>query len=196
MANKAAASNNSNALTLVSRAVDKIREEETSEEISVPVSRVDQVIGHHHGGGGQQHRPAASGQRPAFMQREQKEIDKKEIQDKIRETQAKLAGSGGRGKSLKAKYRRAKRDEIAEHAAGEEMQDNKLQLTEFISVSELANLMDVSYAEVIGKCMSLGLMVSINQRLDAEGNRSLWQVNLDLMSNSSIWRNSSKWKSR
>ena len=41
-------------------------------------------------------------------------------------------------------------------------------VTEFISVSELANLMDVSFAEVIGKCMSLGIMVSINQRLDAE----------------------------
>jgi translation initiation factor IF-2 len=115
-----------------------------------------------------QHRPAASGPRPAFLPREQKEIDKKEIQDKIRETQAKLAGSGGRGKSLKAKYRRAKRDEVSDHTGGEELQDNKLQLTEFISVSELANLMDVSYAEVIGKCMSLGLMVSINQRLDAE----------------------------
>ncbi|MFT3932479.1 MAG: translation initiation factor IF-2 [Chitinophagaceae bacterium] len=48
------------------------------------------------------------------------------------------------------------------------MQDNKLQLTEFISVSELANLMDVSFAEVIGKCMGLGLMVSINQRLEAD----------------------------
>ncbi len=47
-------------------------------------------------------------------------------------------------------------------------EDNKLQVTEFISVSELANLMDVSFAEVIGKCMSLGIMVSINQRLDAE----------------------------
>ena len=45
---------------------------------------------------------------------------------------------------------------------------NKLQVTEFISVSELANLMDVSFAEVISKCMSLGIMVSINQRLDAE----------------------------
>lgn len=107
-------------------------------------------------------------QRAGFISREAKEIDKKEIQDKIRETQAKLAGSGGRGKSLKAKYRRAKRDEMAEHAGGEELQDNRLQLTEFISVSELANLMDVSYAEVIGKCMGLGLMVSINQRLDAE----------------------------
>jgi len=106
--------------------------------------------------------------RGGFISREAKEIDKKEIQDKIRETQAKLAGSGGRGKSLKAKYRRAKRDEMAEQSGGDDMQDNRLQLTEFISVSELANLMDVSYAEVIGKCMGLGLMVSINQRLDAE----------------------------
>ena len=50
--------------------------------------------------------------------REDKEIDQKEIQDKIQETQAKLAGRG-RGKSLKAKYRKAKRDEAAEHAEGE-----------------------------------------------------------------------------
>lgn len=100
--------------------------------------------------------------------REVKEIDEKEIQNKIRETQAKLAGAGGRGKSLKAKYRREKRQGAADQAGGEELQDNKLQLTEFISVSELANLMDVSFAEVISKCMSLGLMVSINQRLDAE----------------------------
>ncbi|MFN2438887.1 MAG: translation initiation factor IF-2 [Chitinophagaceae bacterium] len=50
----------------------------------------------------------------------------------------------------------------------ENMEDTKLQVTEFISVSELANLMDVSFAEVIGKCMGLGIMVSINQRLDAE----------------------------
>ena len=49
-----------------------------------------------------------------------------------------------------------------------EVADNKLQVTEFISVSELANLMDVSFADVISKCMSLGIMVSINQRLDAD----------------------------
>ncbi len=120
------------------------------------------------GGGSRPGQRTGGGARSPFLPREQKEIDKKEIQDKIRETQAKLAGSGGRGKSLKAKYRRAKRDEVAENAGADDMQDNKLQLTEFISVSELANLMDVSYAEVIGKCMSLGLMVSINQRLDAE----------------------------
>ncbi|HEY0677921.1 MAG TPA: translation initiation factor IF-2 [Chitinophagaceae bacterium] len=109
-------------------------------------------------------RPAAHDNR----RQADKEIDQKEIQNKIRETQAKLAGAGGRGKSLKAKYRRARRDEMADQQGGEGLQDNILQLTEFISVSELANLMDVSYAEVIGKCMGLGLMVSINQRLDAE----------------------------
>ncbi len=99
--------------------------------------------------------------------REEKLIDEKEIQDKIRETQAKLTGGAGRGKSLKAKLRREKRNEAAE-AMGDAEADNKLQVTEFISVSELANLMDVSFAEVISKCMSLGIMVSINQRLDAE----------------------------
>ncbi|MGC8751114.1 translation initiation factor IF-2 [Hydrotalea sp.] len=99
--------------------------------------------------------------------KEEKEIDAKDIQEKIKETQAKLAGAGGRGKSLKAKYRRAKRDEVAE-SMGEATENNKLQVTEFISVSELANLMDVSFADVIAKCMNLGIMVSINQRLDAE----------------------------
>ena len=99
--------------------------------------------------------------------REVKEIDEKEIQEKIRETQAKLAGAGGRGKSLKAKYRKAKREEHS--GTGDETEEsNKLQLTEFISVSELANLMDVNFADVISKCMGLGIMVSINQRLDAE----------------------------
>jgi translation initiation factor IF-2 len=117
-------------------------------------------------GGGQQRQSQASRFR-AEKKREPKEIDSKEIQEKIRQTQAKLAGSAGRGKSLKAKYRRAKRDEMAE-SMGETGEDNKLQVTEFISVSELASLMDASFAEVIGKCMSLGIMVSINQRLDAE----------------------------
>ena len=100
--------------------------------------------------------------------REDKLIDEKEIQRKIQETQAKLMGGGsGRGKNLKAKIRREKRQEMAD-SQGETGDDNKLQVTEFISVSELANLMDVSFAEVISKCMSLGIMVSINQRLDAE----------------------------
>ncbi len=99
--------------------------------------------------------------------REEKEINQKEIQEKIRETQAKLSGGASRGKGLKARLRREKRQEMAE-AMGDTAEDNKLQVTEFISVSELANLMDVNFADVISKCMSLGIMVSINQRLDAE----------------------------
>ncbi|MFP5042980.1 translation initiation factor IF-2 [Parasediminibacterium sp. JCM 36343] len=118
-------------------------------------------------GGGGFNRGGTSGNRPA-IRRDDKEIDAKEIQDKIKETQAKLAGGGGRGKSLKAKYRRAKREEAAEAMGDGEGDDNKLQVTEFVTVSELANLMDVSFADVIGKCMGLGIMVSINQRLDAE----------------------------
>jgi translation initiation factor IF-2 len=121
------------------------------------------------GGGGNRSGGGPNRDRTAAPRRgdDNKEIDQKAIQEKIRETQAKLSGTGGRGKSLKAKYRRAKRDEAAENM-GEMTEDNKLQVTEFVTVSELANLMDVSFAEVIGKCMGLGIMVSINQRLDAE----------------------------
>ncbi len=118
------------------------------------------------GGAGRPGQPNRFGPRSTEKRRDDKEIDQKEIQDKIRETQAKLAGGSGRGKSIKAKNRKAKRDERDEQSDG--TVDNKLMVTEFISVSELANLMDVSFAEVIGKCMGLGIMVSINQRLDAE----------------------------
>ncbi|RYY63796.1 MAG: translation initiation factor IF-2, partial [Chitinophagaceae bacterium] len=93
-----------------------------------------------------------------------RQIDEKEIQRKIQETQARLAG-GGR------KLSKAQRKKRFGSSGGDDMdgsEDNKLQVTEFISVSELANLMDVSFAEVISKCMGLGIMVSINQRLDAE----------------------------
>ena len=121
--------------------------------------------GNNTGGGGRFNRGGSNTGAPA--RREDKIIDAKEIQDKLRETQAKLAGAGGRGKSLKAKYRKAKRDEQAEQTGGTD-ETNKLQVTEFISVSELANLMDVSFADVISKCMSLGIMVSINQRLEAD----------------------------
>lgn len=71
-------------------------------------------------------------------------------------------------KGLKAKYRKAKRDELAEQLGEDEGGIQKLQVTEFISVSELASLMDVSFADIISKCMSLGIMVSINQRLEAD----------------------------
>ncbi len=119
------------------------------------------------GGGGNRFNNRGGGPNQGGGRREDKVIDAKEIQEKLKETQAKLAGAGGRGKSLKAKYRKAKRDEAADNI-GDDTIDNKLQVTEFVSVSELANLMDVSFADVISKCMSLGIMVSINQRLEAD----------------------------
>ncbi len=120
------------------------------------------------GGGGRNDNRRGGGGRNQPQQQPQ-EIDAKEIQDKIRETQAKLAGGGARSKNLKAKYRRNKREEMAEKRAAEEFDDGSvIQVTEFISVSEFANLLNVSFADIISKCMSLGIMVSINQRLDAE----------------------------
>lgn len=130
------------------------------------IQRNDRSRGGQQQGGNRFGQGTRPGQRPAFAKREDKQIDEKEIQRKIQETQAKLSGGGGRGKNIKAKLRRERRNEMADAMEGAE--DNKLQVTEFISVSELANLMDVSFAEVISKCMSLGIMVSINQRLDAE----------------------------
>lgn len=124
-----------------------------------------------HQGGGQQQGGGNRFQRPstgAPARREEKVIDAKEIQEKLKQTQAKLAGAGGRGKSLKAKYRKAKREEMAEQQGTDGTESNKLQVTEFISVSELAGLMEVSFADVISKCMNLGIMVSINQRLEAD----------------------------
>lgn len=102
--------------------------------------------------------------RPDDKRPADREIDQQEIQQRIKETQAKLAGGSGRGKSGRSK-RRDRKNEAAENELNT---DQKLMVTEFVTVSELANLMDVSFAEVISKCMNLGIMVSINQRLDAE----------------------------
>ncbi len=118
------------------------------------------------GGGNRFQRPGQNTGTP--VRREDKIIDAKEIQEKLKQTQAKLAGSGGRGKSSKAKYRKEKRDLFNEAQSNRPDEGNKLQVTEFISVSELAGLMDVSFADIISKCMNLGIMVSINQRLEAD----------------------------
>ncbi len=96
-----------------------------------------------------------------------KEISKKDIDDQIKATMARL---GGGGKNKRQKLRRGKRDTMREkqdliREAGD---NGKLQLTEFVSVSEIASLMDVSVTEVITTCFNLGVIVSINQRLDAE----------------------------
>ena len=93
-----------------------------------------------------------------------------EIQEQIKATLARL--SGGSGKKGGAKYRREKREEAA-HAREEQIMKDKeaskvLRVTEFISANDLASLMNVSVNDVISTCMSLGMFVSINQRLDAE----------------------------
>jgi len=98
---------------------------------------------------------------------EEKEVSQKEIEEKIKATMARLQGSG------KKKGQKLRRDKRQKHRDREEMREaaeagGKLEVTEFISVQELANLMDVDVAEVITACMNAGVIVSINQRLDAE----------------------------
>ncbi len=97
-------------------------------------------------------------------------VDEDEVQKQIKETLARLSGAGRKSKG--SKYRREKRDNIRtnlqEQADLEMSESNVLKLTEFVTVSELATMMNVSVNQVIGTCMSIGMMVSINQRLDAE----------------------------
>jgi translation initiation factor IF-2 len=104
---------------------------------------------------------------PATKRMDVKEVSQKEIEEKIKQTMARLSGGG---KRKRQKIRRDNRDRIREKQELLEMEKEtgKLQLTEFVSVSELASLMNVSVGEVITTCMNLGVIVSINQRLDAE----------------------------
>ncbi len=94
----------------------------------------------------------------------------RDIQKEIKDTLARLSSSGGKSKA--SKNRRAKRDDRATRREQEqmaaEMAEGILKLTEFVTVSELASMMNVSPTQVISACMSLGIFASINQRLDAE----------------------------
>jgi len=105
--------------------------------------------------------------------KEREEVDDKQVQEQIKATLARLSGAGKSGKfAQRARLRRQKRDDIARVAEEEqqerELQSKVLRVTEFLTANELANLMDVSVTQIIATCMSLGLFVSINQRLDAE----------------------------
>jgi translation initiation factor IF-2 len=94
----------------------------------------------------------------------------RDIQKEIKDTLARLSSTGGKSKA--SKNRRAKRDDRATRREQEqmaaEMAEGILKLTEFVTVSELASMMNVSPTQVISACMSLGIFASINQRLDAE----------------------------
>lgn len=93
-----------------------------------------------------------------------------DVQKQVRETLEKLQGKSKKGKG--AKYRRSKRDQHREQTEKDleqqELQSKVLKVTEFVTASEVATMMDVSTTEIISACMSLGIMVTMNQRLDAE----------------------------
>jgi translation initiation factor IF-2 len=129
------------------------------------------------GGGQQQQRPGGGGGgnrggggRPLPPRTQKAEPTEKEIQEQIKATLAKL--SGGHKKGSGSKYRREKRQAVSDAQDVRDLQEQEdsktLKLTEFISANDLASLMNVSVNDVISTCLSLGMFVSINQRLDAE----------------------------
>ena len=115
------------------------------------------------GGGGKHNRKNRNQPKPA-------EVSDEDVARQVKETLARLTSKGQNKKG--AKYRREKRDAVQERLneeRREELAESKtLKLTEFVTVSELATMMNVPVNKVIGTCMSVGIMVSINQRLDAE----------------------------
>ena len=124
---------------------------------------------------GQQNQQQGAGkknkkQKPAPKPVVRQEVSDEEVSKQIKDTLARLTAKGTKSKG--AKYRKEKREEVRERMneeiEREEMERSVLKVTEFVTVSELATMMNVSPMEVISACMNLGLMVSINQRLDAE----------------------------
>ena len=108
------------------------------------------------------------GHRPITPAGPKAELTEKQIQDQIKATLARLSGGG---KSKSSKMRKARRDErnTEKEAQKQEAAENKtIQVTEFVTANDLARMMDKSVTEIISACMSLGIFVSINQRLDAE----------------------------
>ena len=108
------------------------------------------------------------GNRPAIVAKV--EPTEEEVKNQIRETLEKLQGKGGKSKA--AKYRRDKRDTHRQKSDEEQRAldegSKTIKVTEFVTVGEIAIMMDVPITKVIGTCMSLGIMVTMNQRLDAE----------------------------
>lgn len=152
--------------------------------------RIEKVVpgqntGNQQGGGQQgQHRPGQGGKGPfnkggnnqrgnnnrnARPSEPKPELTEEQIQNQVRET---LAALKNKGKSTRSKYRKERRDAVSEKMQREFEQQEQdkmvLKLTEFVTVSELATMMNASVNEIISMCMSIGMMVSINQRLDSE----------------------------
>ncbi len=115
-------------------------------------------------------KPSGFNKEPQKGKVEKQEIKEVDIQKEIKDTLARLSNQGGKSKA--SKNRRAKRDIVSqrrqEEMAAAEMEEKILKLTEFVTVSELASMMNVQSTQVISACMSLGIFASINQRIDAE----------------------------
>ncbi|GAA4279904.1 translation initiation factor IF-2 [Gaetbulibacter aestuarii] len=124
------------------------------------------------GPGGNQGKPGRNDRNKGKGRRStiKEEPSEEEVKKQVRETLEKLQGKSSKGKG--AKYRRDKRDQHKEQSALDQQQeaaDSKiLKVTEFVTASEVATMMDVPVTQVISACMSLGMMVTMNQRLDAE----------------------------
>jgi translation initiation factor IF-2 len=115
--------------------------------------------------------PGASSKPRLRKPMQKTEVSDEDVQKQIKETLARLTNKG-KNNNRGAKHRRDKRDLANQRHSDmmeqEEMESRTLQLTEFVTANDLANMMDVAVTQVIGTCMSIGMMVSINQRLDAE----------------------------
>ncbi|MDB9712348.1 translation initiation factor IF-2 [Flavobacteriaceae bacterium] len=110
------------------------------------------------------------GVKPKVSTSSREEPSAEEVQKQVRETLEKLQGKSSKGKA--AKYRKDKRDQhrqkTEDELANVEAESKLLRVTEFVTASEVATMMDVSVTEIISTCMTLGMMVTMNQRLDAE----------------------------
>ena len=122
--------------------------------------------GNNRGGNKSNNQRGGKGRRAQVVKEEPSEAD---VQKQVRETLEKLQGRSSKSKGVKNRrdkrdlHRQKRQDEIEAQDA-----DNKIKVTEFVTVNELATMMDVPNTKIIGACMSLGIMVTMNQRLDAE----------------------------
>ena len=132
---------------------------------------IDQAVKQNNNGGGDSHADKGNAKKKNRKRNHKPlEVNEEDVARQVKETLARLTSKGQNKK--RAKYRKEKREAAQEHLkeqrAEAKAESKTLKLTEFVTVSELASMMNVSVNQVIGTCMSVGIMVSINQRLDAE----------------------------
>lgn len=132
---------------------------------------IDQAVKQNNNGGGDRHADKGNAKKKNRKRNHKPlEVNEEDVARQVKETLARLTSKGQNKKG--AKYRKEKREAAQEHLkeqrAEAKAESKTLKLTEFVTVSELASMMNVSVNQVIGTCMSVGIMVSINQRLDAE----------------------------